>query len=316
MVIAGYKEEKYIGKCLDSVFREIGDDPSFEVIVVDNGSTDRTKEVVKRYPRVTLAHEPKPGANSARQAGFLKAQGEYIAHIDADTILPPGWVTRAFKAFSSDRKMVCISGPFIYYDLPKKIRVLAKLFYGIAFVLYFLNKFAFRRAAIVQGGNYVVRRSALEAIGGHNTDISFYGDDTDLACRLNKVGKVKFAFEFTINSSGRRLATEGAFTMGFRYGINYFWVVLFRRPFHYTSTVIRPEQKNGSLAYRPVNKQREWFAGSFLALLLLAILAGIGTGGYFLFASNIMDNFTVTQIKAEVHKMNVRLQNFSDSIGN
>ncbi len=315
-VIPAHNEEKYIGKCLDSVFREIGNDPSFEVIVVDNNSSDRTKEVVAHYPRAILVHEPKLGANSARQAGFLKAGGDLIANVDADTILPPHWIQNALKEFAGSKKLVCISGPFVYYDLPKKIRALVKIFYSVGFLVYAINRFILRNTSMIQGGNYVVKRSALEKIGGHNTNITFYGDDTDLANRLSGVGKVKFTFHFPIYSSGRRLATEGTFTMGIRYGINYFWTAFFGKPFHQTSIVVRPEQENGALAYQPTNKARERFIASSLIVFFLVFLAGIGFLGYVVVRSGIVGALTLTNMKAEAKKINVKIQDFSQSIKN
>jgi glycosyltransferase involved in cell wall biosynthesis len=313
-VIPAHNEEKYIGKCLDSVFKAIGNDPEFEVIVADNNSSDNTREVVARYPRAILVHEPKPGANSARQAGFLRARGNLIANVDADTILTPNWIQNATKEFSKNEKLVCLSGPFIYYDLPRKIYALVKIFYALTFFMYLINRFVLRNTSVIQGGNYVVKRSALEKIGGHNTHITFYGDDTDLANRLSKVGKVKFTFRFPIYSSGRRLATEGAFTMGFRYGINYFWTAYFGKPLHQTSIVVRPKQKNGTLTYRPVNKAREWLIASSLIVALLAFLAGVGLLGYVLVQSGIISAITLTNMKAEAQKINMKIQNFSNSV--
>ncbi len=58
-------------------------------------------------------------------------------------------------------------------------------------------------------------------IGGFNTSIDFYGEDTDIACRIREVGDVKFSFSFPIYSSGRRLAKEGILKTGCRYALNY-----------------------------------------------------------------------------------------------
>jgi GT2 family glycosyltransferase len=84
---------------------------------------------------------------------------------------------------------------------------------------------------MVQGGNFVLRREALEEIGGFNTAISFYGEDTDIARRILKVGKVKFTFDLRMFSSARRLKHEGMVTIAARYTINYFWTTFRKRPF-------------------------------------------------------------------------------------
>jgi GT2 family glycosyltransferase len=84
---------------------------------------------------------------------------------------------------------------------------------------------------MVQGGNFVLRRDALEKIGGFNTAIAFYGEDTDIARRLNAVGKVKFTFDLKMFSSARRLKQEGMLTIAARYTMNYLWTTFRKKPF-------------------------------------------------------------------------------------
>jgi hypothetical protein len=86
----------------------------------------------------------------------------------------------------------------------------------------------------------VCRRTALQQIGGFDTSIEFYGEDTDIAQRLHRVGRVKFTLRLPITASPRRLLGEGLFTTGVRYAVNYFWVVVSGRPFTRVSRDIRP----------------------------------------------------------------------------
>ncbi len=86
----------------------------------------------------------------------------------------------------------------------------------------------------MQGGNFVVLKSALSAADAFNPDFSFFGEDTELARRLSKVGAVKFSFALPAFSSGRRLAAEGLFRVALQYSLNYLWTVLFKRPFTLT----------------------------------------------------------------------------------
>ncbi len=78
---------------------------------------------------------------------------------------------------------------------------------------------------------FILKRSALEKIGGFDTNIIFYGEDTDIARRIQKVGRVKFTFKLPMYTSGRRLKKEGILTMALRYPINYIWVTIFKKPF-------------------------------------------------------------------------------------
>jgi GT2 family glycosyltransferase len=127
--------------------------------------------------------------------------------------------------------MVAFSGPFIYYDLTPRQLVSVQVFYAAAFMVYVLNRYVLRAGSMVQGGNFVLRRKALEEIGGFNTTISFYGEDTDIARRLHRVGKVRFTFDLKMFSSARRLKKEGMLTIAARYTINYLWTTFRKRPF-------------------------------------------------------------------------------------
>ena len=273
-VIPAYNEESYIRHCLDAIIREIGGRDGYEVIVVDNNSNDKTCEIVAHeYPGVALIHEPRRGANRAREAGFAASKGALVAFLDADTELTPGWTLRAERAFAKDQNLVCVSGPFIYYDLPLGVRMLVQLFYGASYIVYLVNNFIFRSTSVIQGGTEIVRRDALEKIGGHDVSLTFYGDDADLARRLSKVGEVRFSFAFAMRSSGRRLAKEGTFTMGWRYAMNYFWVTLFNKPFTMTSTEVRfADQKT---MYKLENRKKEWAIALGTIIIVFAVIEGL-----------------------------------------
>ncbi|OGZ01269.1 MAG: glycosyl transferase family 2 [Candidatus Liptonbacteria bacterium RIFCSPLOWO2_01_FULL_56_20] len=240
-VIPAYNEEAYIGKCLGSIERELrGARYDAEVIVVNNASTDRTKTIAKGFAGVRIVDEPTKGIVWARRAGLRAAAGELIANIDADAVLPRGWLANVLREFEKNPALICLSGPHVYYDLSKSARFFVAVFYGLGFLFYLLNRFVLRIGSLVQGGNFVVKRWALERIGGYDTTINFYGEDTDIARRLHTIGPVKFTFGLPIYISGRRLAREGILRTGLRYAINFFWVTFRKRPFDTTSTDIRP----------------------------------------------------------------------------
>lgn len=242
-VIPAYNEAATIGTCLDSIVREHeGKDYKSEVIVVDNASTDDTAAIAGRYPEVIVVSEPRKGITYARQAGLAASNGDLIANVDADTMLTPGWLETVFREFSRDRRLVCLSGPFIYYDASRSVRFWTRLFYAAGFLTYVVNRFVLRAGSMAQGGNFVCRRWALEGAGGFDTSIPFYGEDADIAQRLHRIGRVKFTFRLPIYASGRRLAAEGLIATGGRYALNYFWVLMRGRPFTQGSTDIRPSR--------------------------------------------------------------------------
>ena len=264
-VVPAYNEEAYLPACLESILSQT--DPrttnlpagTCEIIVVNNASTDRTREVALRYPGVTVVDEPRKGLTFARQAGFAASTGALIANVDADSRLTPGWVAKVLTTFAeaeastaaksnaaakpeTPRPLAAFSGPLVYYDLTPRQRVLVHVFYMTAWTTYAINRYILRVGSMVQGGNFVVNRAALESIGGFNTAISFYGEDTDIARRLNDVGEVRFTFDLKMSSSARRLKSEGMLTMAARYSINYLWTTFFKRPFTDTYVDIREGQ--------------------------------------------------------------------------
>ena len=72
-VIPAYNEERYLGGCLESILEQTRDLPDTEIVVVNNASTDGTRDVALSYPRVRLVDEPRKGLTYARQAGFARA---------------------------------------------------------------------------------------------------------------------------------------------------------------------------------------------------------------------------------------------------
>src|ERR1700723_3831857 len=226
-VVPAYNEEAYLPACLESILSQI--DPATsglasdacEIIVVNNASTDRTREVALRSPGVTVVDEPRKGLTFARQAGFAASTGALIANVDADSRLTPHWVTNVLTTFAeaeantaakssaaaksntsakpeAHRPLAAFSGPLVYYDLTPRQRLLVHVFYMTAWTTYAINRYILRVGSMVQGGNFVVSRASLEAIGGFNAAISFYGEDTDIARRLNDVGEVRFPFALHI----------------------------------------------------------------------------------------------------------------------
>ena len=225
LVIPAHNEEKYIGACLDHAIKNSGG-KFFEIIVVDNASTDKTAEIVSKYRGIRLVYEAKKGTNSARQRGLDEANGDFIAYIDADTRLGEGWIELATRFFSKRPEAVSLSGPYKYYDASRSMQAaLAVLWWLSAPLFYRLTGY------MILGGNFIAKRSALVDMGGLDTSITFYGDDTDIARRLSAFGAVVFRMDFFIHSSCRRFLAQGFFRTNILYALNYFWEAVFHRPF-------------------------------------------------------------------------------------
>ncbi len=241
-VVPAYNEESGLARSLSAIVAQIARSGcDAQVIVVNNASTDRTAEIAASFPEVTLVDEPEKGLYQARRAGLAVADGELIANIDADTIITDGWIELVLAEFAAKSSLVGLSGPYIYYDVSARLRFMVRMFYRSGYFFYFLNRFLFKVGSMMQGGNFVVRATALKAIGGYSADFAFYGEDTDLARRLSAIGDVKFTFELPAQSSGRRLVEEGVVRIGVRYAMNFFWATFFHRPFTQEWVDVRPE---------------------------------------------------------------------------
>ena len=224
LIIPAYNEEKYIGRCLEQAINNAGKE-YFEIIVIDNASTDRTREIASRFPGVRVVRESEKGLTRARQRGFVEARGDLLAYIDADTLPAAGWQSLILSEFADDPRLVCLSGPYIYYDLPTSQQFLVKLFWLVlALPIYWLVGY------LAIGGNFVIRRETLERMSGFDTTIKFYGEDTDLARRASVFGKVKFNLNFAMPTSGRRLSHHGVLRTALLYIINYVSEVVWHRP--------------------------------------------------------------------------------------
>jgi glycosyltransferase involved in cell wall biosynthesis len=87
VIMAAYNAAEHVGEALESVLAQ--DWRPLEVVVVDDGSTDDTAAVVRRYPDVVYVHQENQGPAAARNAAVARSTGEFVANFDSDDLLPP-----------------------------------------------------------------------------------------------------------------------------------------------------------------------------------------------------------------------------------
>jgi len=209
VVIPALNEEKYLGKTLASLQKQ--DFKNFEVIVVDNGSTDNTVQIAKSYG-ARVFFEPRKGVPFARQAGFEKAKGKIIATTDADTILPRNWLSKIHQTFLKNPRAVAVTGFFDFYDSSIIFRIL----FFLLSRLYFLATNSF------SGTNIAIKKEAFEKIGGFNFDY-LVGEDTNICRRLKKIGKVIRNHSLLVKTSGRRFKKKGIIRSFWDYSYFFIW---------------------------------------------------------------------------------------------
>ena len=117
VVIPAFNEQECLGSCLASLSAQ--DYPAaFEIIVVDNNSTDRTPLIAAAAGAVVVS-EPERGVCQARQRGTEVARGEIIISTDADTTFAPGWLSGIDLAFARHPGAVAVAGPCRFVAAPR-----------------------------------------------------------------------------------------------------------------------------------------------------------------------------------------------------
>jgi len=196
VVIPAYNEEKYIGRCFESISlqRELPD----EVIVVDNNCTDRTTEIAQKFGARVIKEE-KQGMIYARNVGFDSAKYEIIARTDADAILPKDWISKIKEHFKNS-DLGALSGPVAYFNLP----ILTQVSRFATFVTFETIGLFFGHQMLA-GPNMILRKSLWEKV--KNNVCMFDKDvheDFDLSIHLSAITKIKYDWDLGIKSTRGR----------------------------------------------------------------------------------------------------------------
>jgi O-antigen biosynthesis protein len=181
VVVCAHNAEDTIEECLVSL--EQLRYPDVEVIVIDDGSRDATREIVRRHPFAALEEVSHCGLSAARNVGLGRATGDIVAYTDADVRVDPDWLTFLIQPFvSSDA--VGVGGPnAVPADDPWMAQCVARAPGRPNCVL--LDD---RTAEHIPGCNMAFRRDALLAIGGFMPIFLRAGDDVDVCWRLQREG--------------------------------------------------------------------------------------------------------------------------------
>lgn len=183
VVICAYNAERTMRACLESL-RAI-DYPNFEVVIVDDGSRDRTAEVAAEFPEFRLVRQPNRGLSIARNVGLHAARGEIVAYTDSDCVVDPHWLTLMVNAMVEGDMDGC-GGP--NYAPPEEGRIEACVAAAPGAPCHVLT--AEDRAEHLAGCNMVFRKSVLIALGGFDPQFTAAGDDVDICWRALESGFV------------------------------------------------------------------------------------------------------------------------------
>lgn len=190
VVVCTYNRAHLVPDALQSLLKlDVPDDWQWDILVVDNRSSDATAQVVADVMRasggrIRYVLEPEPGVAAARNCGIARSSGNWVAFFDDDQIADPSWLRALLElAISNDTRVVGgavhLLLPSAAADLPRE----ASSLFGTLF-----EQPDPGRAFHVGGGNALFHRSVFEEIGVYDASLREGGEDTDLARRLRKAG--------------------------------------------------------------------------------------------------------------------------------
>lgn len=192
VVIPAYNEEKYIVTCLNSVTSQDFPKSLYEIIVVNNNSSDKTKEVVeKSFPKVKIIDEPKQGVVFARIAGVNKARGKIVAFTDADSYVPKTWLQNIYTEFTNSQ-IIAIGGLIEYY--PKSFWSQIK---------QRISNFSYSFCKSMPGTNMSFKKKSYQDVGGFSPAVNV-AEDAYISFKLKKIGQLKILKANKVITSSRR----------------------------------------------------------------------------------------------------------------
>lgn len=192
IVIPAYNAQKIISKTIEACLQQNYSN-EYEVIVVDDGSTDDTADIIKKYP-VKYIYQNNSGPAAARNTGWKAASGEIICFIDSDCIPEKNWVEKIVKRYTSDE----IGGVGGSYDIINKDSLLARCIHEEIGQRHITTS---GETDYLGSFNLSYRKKVLEKMGGFNESFKHAsGEDNDLSYRVKKAG-YKLIFDKDIKVS-------------------------------------------------------------------------------------------------------------------
>ncbi len=196
-----FNEEAYLKQCLESLTSQTI--KPYEIIVVDNNSTDASVTITRSFKEVTVLKEKLQGITPARNTGFNAARGDIIARCDADSILPPNWIEKIQKNFSEHKKIDALVGLNTSYDLPvKNVKSINKAFVMLMKAITGHFPLYGPSMALTKKMWLMVRESIC-------LDDKLVHEDIDLGMHIYDAGGViVFDSTFVASFSGRRIKKD------------------------------------------------------------------------------------------------------------
>ncbi len=269
VVVPAFNEVDYLAETLRSLQQQdfAGD---YEIIVVDNNSTDGTAELA-RHCGVRVVLERQPGVCPARQAGTAQARGEIVVSTDADTRQPAGWLSRLDEQFA-DESVVLVGGPCRYDHQSWWSRQYPILLFGLVALVFRLTG----RVFYVTATNSAFRRRSFD---GYDTSMTQGGDELGLLRALRGRGRMIWDGRNVVTTSARRLQSGLLYSLVVTFGFYYVLGYAVNRLGLQTRVPMAPAFRSGGkvgATGRRARQRRAWRIGLPLGAFLVACLGLVG----------------------------------------
>lgn len=169
IILPVHNGEKFIEKCIKSLQNQTYPKHLYEIIVIDNNSTDNGINLARIFD-VKIIHESKKGSYAARNKGINAAKGKYLGFIDADCIASETWIEKAMNYFINNKDVSIISGNVEFFSEGKET------VWGIYDKNRFLKQEHISKFGSAITANLFVRREVFEKVGLFNGDLVSGGD--------------------------------------------------------------------------------------------------------------------------------------------
>ena len=194
VIIPNYNGEAFIENCIDSLGNQSFRD--FEIVVVDDGSTDRSVEIIqKKYPDIRLfINENNAGFDASVNRGIQNSRGDYLILLNNDVVVDPGFVKALVEALSAEDKIFSVSSKMIRYYERNILDDAGDMFHVLGWAFKrgdgcpANTHNAPRRIFSTCAGAGIYKKSVLDEIGLFDEAFFAYMEDVDLAYRAMVVG--------------------------------------------------------------------------------------------------------------------------------
>lgn len=211
IIVPTFQEEKILENCLSIFSQELKEKYSFELIVSDGGSTDRTIEIAKKYADtiVTYFGKEKQGIAQGRNCGEAVAKGEVLIFLNGDTIMTNPEYFLAFVFLWGKGKTEVSSAPALAcrVDVFPEERIWKDVIFYAVHNQYvrLLNAIGL---GMCRGECQIIKRNSFTSVGGYHGHLTS-GEDFELYTRLVKLGRIKFINTLVVLESPRRFRRQG-----------------------------------------------------------------------------------------------------------